>query len=369
MSQAALGRLTTQRALEVPLGGADGPSDALPTREVPALGEAAFELPPLAAGAALAGRSEPSQGGSGACCLLWRLEGAAPQTLVLQEAGVTDERREAAAALAFEAPLLPAVAITDVHGAQGTRLSALTADGALHTFVHSGTPGAASLARQLAAAGAVTSVPLAPLFARAGPPTALLEVGSHLCIGTADGNVVCLPAGPGPDDVAAAFQLSPASGLSKASVGMGWAVLDACAGGGAACTWMWRLCWGWWKRGWQVRQAGTCSTLLVHDCTMPAAAAQQQPSPALCLQMLGGLFGQQRGQAVCQLAELRHLVSCCCAWLCVLCCVCGCVAVCCGWTQLHCKQIGLELLLSPCVHAHAFRGQALSAAAPRCRCV
>lgn len=263
MAQAALGRLTTQRALEVPLSSADGPSDAQSTREVPALGEAAFELPVLAAGAALAGRSEASQGGSGACCLLWRLEGAAPQTLVLQEAGVTDERREAAAALAFEAPLLPAVAITDVHGAQGTRLSALTADGALHTFVHSGTPGAASLARQLAAADAVTSVPLAPLFARAGPPTALLEVGSHLCIGTADGNVVCLPAGPGPDDVAAAFQLSPASGLSKASVGMGglcWMHMHAagqhargcggCAGVGASEAVLWLV------QAWLVRAAG-----------------------------------------------------------------------------------------------------------------
>ena len=211
----ALGRLTTQRALEVPLSSADGPSNALPTRDVPALGEPAFELPALPSGAALAGRSEASQGGSGACCLLWRLEGAAPQTLVLQEAGVTEERREAAAALAFEAPLLPAVAATDVHGAQGTRLSALTADGALHTFVHSSTPGAASLARQLAATDAVTSLSLAPLFARAGPPTALLEVGGHLCIGTAEGNVVCLPAGPSPEDVASAFQLSPTSGLSK----------------------------------------------------------------------------------------------------------------------------------------------------------
>ena len=218
----ALGRLTTQRALEVPLSSADGPSDALPTRAVPALGEAAFELPVLAAGAALAGRSEAAQGGSGACCLLWRLEGAAPQTLVLQEAGVAEERRDAAAALAFEAPLLPAVAATDVHGAQGTRLSALTADGALHTFVHSSTPGAATLARQLAATDAVTSLSLAPLFARAGPPTALLEVGGHMCIGTAEGNVVCLPAGPGPEDVASAFQLSPTSGLSKVNKPLGW---------------------------------------------------------------------------------------------------------------------------------------------------
>lgn len=217
LQSSALGRLTTQRALEVPLGSADGPSDAPPTREVPALGEAAFELPALPPGAALAGRSEASQGGSGASCLLWRLEAAAPQMLVLQEAGVMAERREAAVALAFEAPLLPAVAAADVHGAQGVRLSALTADGALHTFVHTSTPGAASLARQLAAADAVTSVSLAPLFARAGPPTALLEVGSHLCIGTADGNVVCLPAGPRPDDVAAAFQLTPTSGISKAS--------------------------------------------------------------------------------------------------------------------------------------------------------
>ncbi|PRW20989.1 kinase [Chlorella sorokiniana] len=238
LPSSALGRLTTQRALEVPLSSADGPSDALPTRDVPALGEAAFELPTLPSGAALAGRSEASPGSSSACCLLWRLEGAVPQTLVLQEAGVTDERREAAAALAFEAPLLPAIAAADVHGGQGTRVSALTADGALHTFVHSGTPGAASLARQLATADALTSVPLAPLLARAGSPTALLEVGGHLCIGTAEGNLVCLLTGPGPDDVAAAFQLSPTSGLSK---------------------------------------------------------------------MLGGLFGQQRGQAVCQLAELRHL--------------------------------------------------------------
>ena len=205
----------TQRAFEVPLGSADGPSDALPAREVPALGEPAFELRALPPGAALAGRSEASPSGSGASCLLWRLEGSAPQALVLQEARVTDERREAAAALAFEAPLLPAVAAAEVQGAQSTRVCALTADGALHTFVHAGAPGAPSLARQLAAPGAVASLPLAPLFARAGAPTTLLEAGDHLCIGTADGNVVCLPAGPGPEDAAAAFQLAPASGLSK----------------------------------------------------------------------------------------------------------------------------------------------------------
>ncbi len=47
-----------------------------------------------------------------------------------------------------------------------------------------------------------------------------------------------------------------------------------------------------------------------HACPSSASVKLRTCRHISCLlQMLGGLFYQQRGQAVCQLAELRHLVS------------------------------------------------------------
>lgn len=209
--------LASQWALEVPIAAAEPLGDAA-TREVPALGDPAFELPGLPPGTARAGRSEANQGqASLSRCLVWRLEGDAPQHLLLQEAALNEDRRDGAARLAFVAPLLPAVSCAQTQ--QGSRVAAVTADGALHTFLHTydaaGGSGGPSLARQLLAPDALTSVPLAAQFVRAGAPTTLLEVGGYMCIGTAEGNVVCLPAGA--TSAAAAFQLTPTSGFTKAS--------------------------------------------------------------------------------------------------------------------------------------------------------
>lgn len=212
-------------AFEVPLTGDASPSAALapPEVAVPPLGPPAFQLAALPPGAARAGRSSDSPGASPSRCLVWRLDGAAPSTLALQEVAVNEERRDGAVRLAFAAPLLPAVACTEVAGGGGgakTRVAAITADGALHTVLCS-PGGEGGLPRQLAAPGAVASVPLAPLFQRAGTPTALLEAGGHLCVGTADGNLVCVPAGS--TDPGTAFQLAPAGGLTKVLLAAGTA--------------------------------------------------------------------------------------------------------------------------------------------------
>lgn len=209
-----------QQALEVPLALLSDAS-SLPVIEVPALGEPLFEFAPLAEGSARAGRSQaPSPGASSSRCLVWHLEGGAQQHLLLQELAVNEERRDGAARLAFAAPLLPAVSC--VEGGTGpagtTRLAVVTADGVLHTFVHATATAAPGLARQLAAPGALTSVPLAPLLQRAGAPTAVLEVAGWVCVGTADGSIVCLPSGA--TDASGAITLTPTSGFTKArSVG------------------------------------------------------------------------------------------------------------------------------------------------------
>lgn len=200
-----------QWALEVPLAQCD--ASTAPIHEVPDCGEPLFEFAALPEGAARAGRSTASQGSSSSRCLVWQLESGTPDQLLLHEVAVNEERPGGAARLAFASPLLPAVSCVEAPAAQGTRLAVVTADGMLHTFLHSSTASAGSLARQLAAPGAVTSVPLAAAFQRAGAPTALLEVGSWVCVGTAEGNFVCLPTGSA--DAGAAVVLAPTSSLSK----------------------------------------------------------------------------------------------------------------------------------------------------------
>ncbi|KAL4420612.1 hypothetical protein ABPG75_010268 [Micractinium tetrahymenae] len=249
--------LASQWHIEVPLTHSRH-ADA-PLVQVPG-GEAAFPLRQLPEGAARAGKSEAAQCTTTCSrALVWQLDAAAPAELLLAEVAVNEERRDGSVRLAFSAPLLPSISCVDASqgGGQGTRLSAVTADGALHTLHHrssassssSAGPGTAAgasasapgsgtrgLAHQLATPGAITSVSLALLFQRAGAPTAVLEVGGWTCIGTEEGNIVALPAGG--TDPAAAVVLAPTSGISK---------------------------------------------------------------------MLGGLFGRTGGQAVCQLAELRHM--------------------------------------------------------------
>jgi hypothetical protein len=202
-------------ALEVPLCqlGSD-----VPTVEVPGAAASAFPLPPLPEGGVLAGKSRLETGASTARCLVWQLDGSAPNELLLQEVAISEERRGGAARLRFAAPLLPCVSCTDSVRGGGTLVAAVGADGTLHTLRHTAAASAgdpsATLARALQAPGAVASVPLAPLFQRAGAPTALLEVGGFLCVGTAEGNVVCQPADSA--DPADAFTLTPLGSLGKA---------------------------------------------------------------------------------------------------------------------------------------------------------
>ncbi|EFN52609.1 hypothetical protein CHLNCDRAFT_138668 [Chlorella variabilis] len=201
-------------AVEVPLCLVE---QLAPILEVGVDGEspACFQFKPLAEGTARAGKSEVHQNSSASRCLVWQLEGGAPSQLRLQEVSVCEERREGGARLRFAAPLLPAVSCTESAQHGGTLVAVVSADGALHTIRHSSSQaaGGASLLRQLQAPGAVTSVPLAPLFQRAGEPTALLEVGGVVCVGTQEGNLVCLPAGS--TDAADAFVLAPTSGFGK----------------------------------------------------------------------------------------------------------------------------------------------------------
>lgn len=233
--------LSSQRAMEVPLCSIE--ADA-PLREVPACGEPLFSFAALPAGSASAGKVAAAQGvASCARALVWQLDGRAPAELLLAEVAVNEERRGAAVRLSFGCDLLPAVSCVEVPEG-GTRVAVLTADGALHTVWYGGAsaaragaaalpPGTSGLARQLAAADAVVSVPLATHFQLAGAPTTLLEVGGWTCVGTSEGNVVCLPAGS--SDPAAAVVLAPSSGLSKVR----WGAREALSSQG------WRLGEAW----------------------------------------------------------------------------------------------------------------------------
>lgn len=230
--------LASQWHIEVPIthfGHADVPLVQVPGEE------AAFTLQQLPEGAARAGKSKAIQC-TNTCSrtLVWQLDATAPAELLLAEVAVNKERRDRAVRLAFSAPLMPSVSCVDAPqgGCQGTRLSAVTADGALHTLHYrspssSGSSGNGAstgnapdsapfgLAHQLAAPGAIASVSLAAHFQRAGAPTAVLEVGGWTCIGTDEGNIVALPVGA--TDPAAAVVLAPSSGFTKVMLGRAWA--------------------------------------------------------------------------------------------------------------------------------------------------
>lgn len=286
----------SQQCLEVPLA-LLGDASSLPAIEVPALGEPLFEFVPLPEGSARAGRSQaPSASAASSRCLVWQLEGgaAAQQHLLLQEVAVNEERRGGAARLAFAAPLLPAVSC--VEGGAGsagtTRLAVVTADGALHTLTHAASSDAPSLARQLAAPEAVTSVPLAPLFQRAGAPTAVVEVAGWVCVGTADGNIVCLPSGAA--DAAAAVTLTPTSGLSKArAVGRRLAAAPACCGACVAAAGLLVMlescaqhCCGkpmhWRQPPAQLLPAVATLLSLPASCRLPGGGSPCRPHPHRC---------------------------------------------------------------------------------------
>lgn len=230
--------LASQWHIEVPvtdLRHADAPLVQVPC------GQAAFSLPQLPEGAARAGKSEAVQCTTTCSrALVWQLDAAAPAELLLAEVAVNEERRDGAVRLVFSAPLLPSISCVDApqDGMQGTRLSAVTADGTLHTLHYRSSAGTGStsggaaagaaadggprgLAHQLTAPDAVTSIALAPHFQRAGAPTAVLEVGGWTCVGTNEGNVVALPVGGA--DPAVAVVLAPTSGLTKVGLAWSWA--------------------------------------------------------------------------------------------------------------------------------------------------
>lgn len=210
--------LTSDWALEVPIWQLQLDASA-PSREVPAVGDAIFQFRGLQPGVARAGKSKAVFGATSCShCLVWQLEGGAPQQLLLAELAVNHERQDGAARLLFGAPLLPSLSCNESRheDTQATRLSVVSADGALHTIVYTShaTEGrAGGLLRQLSAPSSITTVPLAPLFQRLGAPSAVQEVGGWTCVGTEEGNIVCLPVGTA--DPAAAVVLAPSSGFTK----------------------------------------------------------------------------------------------------------------------------------------------------------
>ncbi|KAL4855567.1 Nuclear pore complex protein NUP160 [Chlorella vulgaris] len=202
---------TRQWAIEVPLC----QFDACHTLDVPGDGTPRFALPVLPEGDACAGKSKVYQGSIASRCLVWQLDAAKPAQLLLRDVGVSEERREGSVCLSFASSLLPCVSCTESVQHGGTLVAVVTADGMLHTIRHSTGAAAStgSLASQLRAPGAMASVSLAAHFQRAGPPTAVLEVGGFICVGTSEGNLVCLPATS--TDLADAFPLAPMSSLGK----------------------------------------------------------------------------------------------------------------------------------------------------------
>jgi hypothetical protein len=205
------GMATRQWAIEVPLC----QFDACHTLDVPGDGTPRFALPVLTEGDACAGKSKVYQGSIASRCLVWQLDAAKPAQLLLRDVGVSEERREGSVCLFFASSLLPCVSCTESVQHGGTLVAVVTADGTLHTIRHSTGAAAStgSLASQLRAPGAMASVSLAAHFQRAGPPTAVLEVGGFICIGTSEGNLVCLPATS--TDPADVFPLAPMSSLGK----------------------------------------------------------------------------------------------------------------------------------------------------------
>lgn len=131
---------------------------------------------------------------------LWVLDAAAPQELLLLEYGFAADWEDTAARLCFGAPLLPRIGC-GVVGGGATQFAAITADGALHVIT---APAGLqqqqqqggrrpSLAAALAAEGGVRSLQLGQHFLRLGAPTTVHFVAGHVCVGTDQGGVLCVP--------------------------------------------------------------------------------------------------------------------------------------------------------------------------------
>lgn len=203
---------------------------AAPTHHVAALGPPVYEWEPPAR--ALAGASTSTRLAPDPYAIIWQL--LDNSRLLVQLVELSEESEEAtggthggthahadsaprarpatAAVLQFGAPLLPS--ISAIHREAGVTVAVLSADGALHTVTLD--PGAVrgrSLAQALAAPGTVASTLLGPQLARLGAPTALAHLPSHVCVGTEEGNVLCLPS----DSLApaAALELWASGALSK----------------------------------------------------------------------------------------------------------------------------------------------------------
>jgi hypothetical protein len=223
-------------AIEVPIYVGDDDSRA-PTLRVAGGGPVVLPAAPRAAAGAAARPDAQGPVVAGAAhdfgrALVWRTAAAAPAVLHLTELDVVSGSGAAAeceARLEFGAPLLPLVATGGVSDGGGPLLAALTADGVLHVLrladgAAAAAPGAPrpALRARLAAPGALRAAALAPAFERLGAPTALLALGGLLCVGTASGVVLCLPAAA--PDPAAAFELragaEPGRGLAAALGGL-----------------------------------------------------------------------------------------------------------------------------------------------------
>lgn len=150
---------------------------------------------------------------------IWRLESAEPCVLALHDVClVAGGNHDNEVRLEFPIPLLPS--ICGVATAEGHRVFSIAADGSLVVVSLAHEPTAQEirpLHHRLSAEGSVTTVSLAETFERVGTPTTLLLAAETLCIGTASGTILCLPAmDPNP---ATAMELTASSGLFSSLTG------------------------------------------------------------------------------------------------------------------------------------------------------
>lgn len=147
-----------------------------------------FRVPrPAAAGSSTTIRLSPDP-----FLFLWQLLDERRLLVQLLDLSGTMAQPIAAVVLAFDVPLMPVV--TCIHNEAGLMLSALTGTGELHTFTID--PVGAKLLGLLAvltAEGTARCAPLGPQLQRLGRPSALMQLPGFVCIGTEDGNVLCLP--------------------------------------------------------------------------------------------------------------------------------------------------------------------------------
>eukprot|EP00887_Chlorella_sp_A99_P004375 scaffold15.g4375.t1 len=189
--------------------------DAAPVHHVPALGPALFEWegpPRVLAGASPSVRIAPDP-----YVIHWQL--LDERRLLVQLVHMTGSvGHPVTGVLEFEVPLLPAVHI--FHWDNDVQIAALTADGALHTVrLEPVAVRQKGLAVLLAEPGVLRATPLGAALQRAGRPSALIQLRTHTCVGTDDGNIVCVPGES--LDAAKAFELRSSGGaLSKVLGGL-----------------------------------------------------------------------------------------------------------------------------------------------------